>query len=568
VRRLARWGPGWGLTIAVTVVSAASMAGVPLTFGFIAKEEDFAALADGAFSYAGLVLALVVAGSMLTAAYSLWFAWGALGRAGPDHASDAPAPAASFLAPAAVLAALTVVLGIAPAVVDRWAGGAARALDPAVEPVHLALWHGVNLPLALSALALAGGLAVFLGRARIAPVLAWGGRLPSGADVYHWALAALNRGADRLTGLVQNGSLPTYAGVILTTVALLTTGALVAGGGWPGWPALVGSAGHVAVCVALVVTAVAAGAVHRRFSAALLLGATGYAMAGLFVVQGGADLALTQVAIETLTTVLFVLVLRRLPDRFEPRVRPGRRVVRASVAVAVGLTVFGLALTAGGSRTEAPVSGEMVERAVPDGGGRNVVNVILVDFRGFDTLGEITVLTAAAIGSVALARAGRRHRGRDPAEPAADEALEVRRLVVVDVAVRLVFPAVMVGSLYLLFVGHNQPGGGFVGGIVAGAAVALRYVAGGIDDVRSLSRARPWTVLGAGLLVSAVTAAVPLLFGGEVLEGALVEGDLPLLGHIKLTSALAFDVGVYLVVLGLVLMVFESFGDEPRVPAP
>ena len=568
VRRLARWGPGWGLTIAVTVVSAASMAGVPLTFGFIAKEEDFAALADGAFSYAGLVLALVVAGSMLTAAYSLWFAWGALGRAGPDHASDALAPAASLVAPAAVLAALTVVLGIAPAVVDRWAGGAARALDPAVGPVRLALWHGVNLPLALSALALAGGLALFLGRARIAPVLAWGGRLPSGADAYHWALAALNRGADRLTGLVQNGSLPTYAGVILTTAALLTTGALVAGGGWPGWPALVGSAGHVAVCVALVVTAVAAGAVHRRFSAALLLGATGYAMAGLFVVQGGADLALTQVAIETLTTVLFVLVLRRLPDRFEPRVRPGRRVVRASVAVAVGLTVFGLALTAGGSRTEAPVSGEMVERAVPDGGGRNVVNVILVDFRGFDTLGEITVLTAAAIGSVALARAGRRHRGRDPAEPAADEALEVRRLVVVDVAVRLVFPAVLVGSLYLLFVGHNQPGGGFVGGIVAGAAVALRYVAGGIDDVRSLSRARPWTVLGAGLLVSAVTAAVPLLFGGEVLEGALVEGDLPLLGHIKLTTALAFDVGVYLVVLGLVLMVFESFGDEPRVPAP
>jgi multicomponent Na+:H+ antiporter subunit A len=568
VRRLARWGPGWGPTIAVTVVSAASMAGVPLTFGFIAKEEDFAALADGAFSYAGLVLALVVAGSMLTAAYSLWFGWGALGRAGEDGTSDARAPGVSFLAPAAVLAALTVVLGVAPAVVDRWAGGAARALDASIEPVHLALWHGVNLPLALSALALAGGLALFLGRAKIAPVLEWGSRVPSGADVYHGALGAVNRGADRLTGLVQNGSLPTYAGVILTTAAVLTTGALVAGGGWPGWPALVGSAGHVAVCVALVVTAVAAGAVHRRFSAALLLGATGYAMAGLFVVQGGADLALTQVAIETLTTVLFVLVLRRLPDRFEPRVRPGRRVVRATVAVAVGLTVFGLALTAGGSRTEEPVSGEMVERAVPDGGGRNVVNVILVDFRGFDTLGEITVLTAAAIGSVALARAGRRQRGRDPAEPPAEEALQVRRLVVVDVAVRLVFPAVMVGSLYLLFVGHNQPGGGFVGGIVAGAAVALRYVAGGIDDVRSLSRARPWTVLGAGLLVSAVTAAVPLLFGGAVLEGALVETDLPLLGHVKLTSALAFDVGVYLVVLGLVLMVFESFGDEPRVPAP
>jgi multicomponent Na+:H+ antiporter subunit A len=138
----------------------------------------------------------------------------------------------------------------------------------------------------------------------------------------------------------------------------------------------------------------------------------------------------------------------------------------------------------------------------------------------------------------------------------------VQRLVVVDVAVRLVFAAVMVGSIYLLFAGHNQPGGGFVGGIVAGAAVALRYVAGGIDDVRDLSRAHPWTVLGSGLLLSAVTVVVPVVLGGFPLENAAVEGDLPLLGHLKVTSALPFDIGVYLVVLGLVLMVFESFGDD------
>jgi multisubunit Na+/H+ antiporter MnhB subunit len=139
----------------------------------------------------------------------------------------------------------------------------------------------------------------------------------------------------------------------------------------------------------------------------------------------------------------------------------------------------------------------------------------------------------------------------------------VRRIVVVDVAVRLVFIAVMVGSIYLLFAGHNQPGGGFVGGIVAGAAVALRYVAGGIDDVRALSRAHPWTVLGGGLLISALTVVVPVALGSAPLEHASWEADLPLLGHLKVTSALAFDVGVYLLVVGLVLMVFESFGDDP-----
>jgi multisubunit Na+/H+ antiporter MnhB subunit len=205
-----------------------------------------------------------------------------------------------------------------------------------------------------------------------------------------------------------------------------------------------------------------------------------------------------------------------------------------------------------------------------------VVNVILVDIRGFDTMGEITVLAAAAIGSVALARAGRRPRGAGAGDapapsphpsPRPDPPRRLRRFVVVDVAVRLVFPAVMAGSLYLLFAGHNQPGGGFAGGIVAGAAIALRYAAGGIDDVRSLSRAHPWTVLGAGLLLSAATAVVPVLAGGSLLESATVEADLPLLGHLKTSSALVFDVGVYLVVLGLVLMVFESFGDDPQPAA-
>jgi multicomponent Na+:H+ antiporter subunit A len=326
------------------------------------------------------------------------------------------------------------------------------------------------------------------------------------------------------------------------------------------------------------VFALAASAVHRRFSAALLLGATGYAMAGLFVVQGGADLALTQVAIETLTTVLFVLVLRRLPDRFESRATARGRAVRLTVAAAVGVTVFLFAITAGGNRTAEPVSGEMVERAVPDGEGRNVVNVILVDFRGIDTVGEITVLAAAAIGAVALARAGRRPRGADEADRADRDAgptpartggsRGVAHLVVVDVAVRVVFAAVMVGSVYLLFAGHNQPGGGFVGGIVAGAAVALRYVAGGIEEVRSVSRAHPWTVLGTGLLLAVTTALVPVVLGGAPLEHASFETDLPLLGHLKVTSALPFDIGVYLVVLGLVLMVFASFGDDPGVVEP
>ena len=141
----------------------------------------------------------------------------------------------------------------------------------------------------------------------------------------------------------------------------------------------------------------------------------------------------------------------------------------------------------------------------------------------------------------------------------------MRRLVIVDISVRLIFHAVLVISVYLLLAGHNQPGGGFVGGLLVGAAIAMRYAAGGIDEVRFISRFAPWTILGAGLLLASVTAAIPLALGHNVLEGSVATWDLPAVGEVKVTSALAFDSGVYLLVVGLVLMVFEAFGDDPEL---
>lgn len=139
----------------------------------------------------------------------------------------------------------------------------------------------------------------------------------------------------------------------------------------------------------------------------------------------------------------------------------------------------------------------------------------------------------------------------------------MRRLLVVDVSVRVIFHTALIGSLYLLFVGHNRPGGGFVGGLVAGAAIALRFIAGGLDEVRGLTRLRPWTILGTGLMLAALTAVVPMLFGDPVLSSALWEADVPVLGTVKTTSALLFDTGVYILVVGLIFMVFEAFGGEP-----
>ena len=254
----------------------------------------------------------------------------------------------------------------------------------------------------------AGGL-LYVARRPVARVLALGAAIPNGTEVYLALLHALNRLANRVTAIVQNGTLAIYAGVVLTTAAVLPGIALLAVD-WPGWPDFVGRPGQIPITIVLIGSALMAAISRRRFTAVLFLSAVGYGMAALFVLEGAPDLALTQAAIETLSTVLFVLVLRKLPDRFERRSSVLTRGIRIVIAVGVAVTVFAFDIIARQARTATPVSTEMVDRSLSDAEGRNVVNVILVDFRGLDTLGEITVLVAASIGAVALARAGRRPR--------------------------------------------------------------------------------------------------------------------------------------------------------------
>jgi multicomponent Na+:H+ antiporter subunit A len=574
IRRLPHLDRSWRATKAVAVVAAASMAGVPLAFGFVAKELGLDAYAEGGFAGSPVVLAVLVGGSALTAAYSLRFVAGLFGRwsgaARPAKVSaDVPAapgvhrvhaPDLVFFLPPAVLTVLTLAFGVAPALLDRIEGAAAGSLVGAAVDPHLALWHGFTAPLWLSALALTAGAVLFWASDALRPVLALGAKVPNGAEGYRWTIAALLKFADRVTGVVQSGSMPVYLGVILATAAVLPGVALLGARLTGGWPDLVDAWVQVPLVSVLLAAALGASIVRHRLSAALLLGLAGYAMAGLFVAQGAPDLALTQAAVETLTTVLFVLALRRLPARFERRSTPATRSLRVVVSVLVGVMVFGFALVASGEMLPRDVSSEMIARSEPDGHGLNVVNVILVDFRGLDTMGEVTVVAVAAIGAVALARAGRRPR---PAPRTSTQGPGgTTRHVFVEVVVRALVYVALAVSIYLLVAGHNAPGGGFVGGLVAGAAVALRYISGGLDDVRRMVRARPWTILGSGVLVAAITALVPVLFGDPVLTNGSYELELPLLGQIAFTSALFFDTGVYLVVVGLVFMVFEAFGGD------
>jgi multicomponent Na+:H+ antiporter subunit A len=412
VRKLDGLSRAMPATFAVAVIATASMAGAGPLFGFVAKEAAYEGLIDAAvgagwsWAFAG-----VLVGSILTFGYGARFLWGGFG---PGDGSGMPAeevqrPPWPFLAPAALLAALTVLWGLLPALPDGLVLAAARSLVPTIADKELYLWHGVNAALLFSLLTVLAGLALFWLRDRIEAGQSKV-HLAGMADLYQWSLRSLLHGADRLTGIVQNGSLPVYITVILLTTIALPASALI-GQDLELSPDFAEGPLQVFVVALVIVAGIAMALARRRFTAVLLLGAVGFGVAVLFVIQGAPDLALTQLLIETLALVMFVLVLRHLPERFE-RI-PWRAAVAPRVAISAGVGVFVgfFALVAGSARTEPPVSTEQIARAYPEAGGQNVVNVILTDFRALDTVGEITVLLVAGVGIATLVFAGRRRSG-------------------------------------------------------------------------------------------------------------------------------------------------------------
>ena len=402
---------GWSTVRVVAVVSAASMAGLPPLAGFIAKESAYEAFLGLDGVGATLTLGGLVAGSVLTFAYSARLATPFLRRSAPT-AAQAPRPSIPFLAPVALLGAGTVVAGVLVGpVLGTLVESAANALDASVGKPKLALWHGFNAALGLSAVTVGLGCVLYLARDRVEGVQRSLASPIRADEVFATALRYLNIAARRTTGFVQPGSLPASIGVILLVVVGTPTIALLATGFSPDWDPVAENAAQPILAVMLVVSATAVAIVRRRFAAVLLLGSVGYAMALVFAVQGAPDLAFTQFAVETLSIVVFMLVIRKLPERFQPSQFRASSVVRLAVSGLVGVGVFLLAMATSEGSADRSVSEEIVARAEPDGGGKNVVNVILVDVRGLDTLGEITVLAASAVGVVALARVGRRSTG-------------------------------------------------------------------------------------------------------------------------------------------------------------
>ncbi|MDQ3152829.1 MAG: DUF4040 domain-containing protein, partial [Actinomycetota bacterium] len=377
--------------------------------GFVGKEAAFEAfLADGRWPVAVGLLA----GSVLTAAYSARFLWGAFATKPGVAVAAAPRPAAGLTVPVWLPALSGLALGVVYPVTDTLAQGYAGPGE-----YHLELWHGLGLPLLFSVLALGLGLALHRARDTVTAVHHRLRTPLSAQRGYEMTVAGVERVAVWVTGHLQVGSLPTYLAVILATVLLVPGTALVLGTTFPEDQALYGAPMQVPLGVVVVLAALALLRARRRFTAVLLVGVIGYGIGGLFVVDGAPDLALAQFLVETLSVVVFVLVLRRLPAHFtQLESRRAAQLPKALLALAGGVLVAASAVVVSGARQAPPsASAEMVRRAPEEAGATNVVNAILVDFRALDTVGEITVLLIAAAGTATLVlatRYDRRHGGR------------------------------------------------------------------------------------------------------------------------------------------------------------
>jgi len=587
------------ITGTLAMVAAAAMAGVPLLNGFLSKEmflaETLASTGQHPLGVALPILATVA--SAFSVLYSLRFIHTTFFGPAPTKLDRTPhEPPAWMRRPVEVLVGLCLLVGAFPALTvgPFLRSAAVSVLGPNLPYYSLAVWHGFNLPLLLSVLALCSGVGLYLvfGRRinanpRGGP---WGLKVLNGGWLFERTMTGLVKGAERLVRVFGTTRLqPQLRAIVLFVMIAGGLALLGSGMGTLRLPTAdiqlsdLAFAGLWMVGGMCAITA-AWQAKYHRLAAVVLMGGAGLVSCISFVWLSAPDLALTQLLVEVVTTVLLLLGLRWLPKRIETLTSPPRQEARARlrrrvdlvIAIGAGATLAVIAYAVMTRPLGEGISRFFVEHAYVDAGGRNIVNVILVDFRAFDTFGEITVLGIVGLTVFALLRRFRpagdtlpepsqkrvqNASDRDRADRSEGDTLQ-ETMLIPRVVMRWMFPFILLLAAHLFLRGHDLPGGGFAAGVAVSIAFVLQYMASGAKWVEERLAIRPIVWIGVGLLIAAASGAGAWVFGYPFLTSWFSYADLPLLGRVPLATAVLFDLGVVILVVGATVLTLVALAHQ------
>lgn len=562
-------------TATLTMITAASMAGVPLTNGFLSKEMFFTELLANLSGPVMVVSAITATlAGVFAVAYSVRLVHGVFfdGPVGKDVPNkNAHEPAFGMRAPATLLAVLCILVGILPALlVEKIVNSTTQASTQSAvfEGTHLAIWHGFNLPLLMSLIALLGGLIFYFSLAKggkireidLDPVL---GKL-QGKVLFDLFLKHLLLTSRKIKRATENGSLQSYLVWIVAFSIVIVAMPLLSQGLTTGTRELTHASAIAIVLWLLLFSAcwMMLWFHHERIKAVLISGAVGLVVTMIFVTMSAPDLALTQITVDVVTTVLLLMSLSLLPQLTPYESSRSRRWRDAIIAISAGLGIGWISWLIM-TRDHSSISWFFMQQSIPLGGGTNVVNVILVDFRGFDTFGEITVLGIAAVGVLCLMDGMRSHG------TVMTQGLTFRfnpSPLMFRMTASWVLPLALVVSLYIFLRGHNLPGGGFIAGLITALALIIQYIALGQDKAEQLLKAKSGRLyeiwIGTGLVIAGLTGLGAWFWGRPFLTSAHVYVSPPVIGEMHLASAALFDLGVYITVVGATMLMISILGDS------
>ncbi len=562
-------------TATLTMITAASMAGVPLTNGFLSKEMFFTELVANLSGPVLLVSAIVATlAGIFAVAYSIRLVHGVFfdGPIGKDVPNkEAHEPPFGMRAPATLLAVLCILVGLMPALlVEHIVNSTTRASTQLsqFEGTHLAIWHGFNLPLLMSVIALLGGIIFYFS-------LAKGGKIREidldphlgqfqGKLLFELFLKHLLQVSRKIKRKTENGSLQSYLVWIIAFTVFMVALPLFNQGLTTGTRELT-HAPMIAIVLWLLLFSACWMMLwfhHERIKAVLISGAVGLVVTMMFVGLSAPDLAQTQITVDVVTTVLLLMSLSLLPQLTPYESSRSRRWRDAFIAIGGGIGIGWIAWLVM-TRNHNSISWFFNQQSIPLGGGTNVVNVILVDFRGFDTFGEITVLGIAAIGTLCLMDGMRAHG------TIMTQGLTYRfnpSPLMLRITASWILPIALVVSLYIFLRGHNLPGGGFIAGLITAMALIIQYIALGQDHTEQMLKAKSGRLyeiwIGVGLSIAGLTGLAAWFWGRPFLTSAHIYVNPPIIGEMHLASAALFDVGVYVTVVGAVMLMISVLGDS------